>query len=203
MLDHALTSTHRGALATISGLSISHSVLGATAANAWSDSADASTRFSVITFGAPNSLMKSGGRGFLSSKPSGFRRRLFHNVIDPADVVPNAFNRANTQLQAISGKLGIALPTPTAAVQLGITLVRGGAALGLASFPTSPVPTAWRLLVTILNLCAPGRQETGVHIGSLIVYEGEGSFRRLCEGNEEACMDRLLRNVDFNRAQTL
>lgn len=134
--------------------------------NAWSDSPDATSYMSVVTFGAPSVMVK---KGTDLSEPARKLRKLFHNIIDPDDIVPTAFNRAKELIQKV--------------------------VVGLKQFGAGFIGSAVPHVLAALDLFDTDHTLYGAHIGTIIICSGTNSFIRMCEINKALVLASLSKEM--------
>ena len=189
-----LADFNSGALATLAGLAIPRKRLGNAPRNAWSDDAEATSRLSIVTFGAPSVLVRSAEE---RAGPPRRLRNLFHNVIDPDDIVPTAFNRVKASLKGVAAALE-ALGARPGVPGLYLRTALGMFGMSLDGFATGALTGGViGLILAIFKYYAYDDKSYGAHIGNIILLSGTDTFVRMCEGNEFSCRGDLSRDLDF------
>ena len=116
--------------------------------------------------------------------------------MDTSDIVPTIYNRAIDAIPALLKALDIRADSITGFARHTAQLLAEGTSLALGK--TTLAASSCQLLALALRLCAPStdRREVGLHIGNIILLDGN-HFRRLCEDNRAPSYSALNVAVDL------
>ena len=161
-----------GALATVAGLRLLQ-CLGTAPRNVWEHNTTSSSHLSVITFGCPTVMYHP--KRTANTSITTEQRRLFHNVIDPNDLVPLAYNVARANFNHICKLFNL---NDSGVLDSARSLLADGVKLALDIVGVNDGP--WRLLVALLKFGTPS-SAIGVHVGTIVLLMGARDFRRITQ----------------------